>query len=459
VNPESPSWSAARVVGAIRRFWWLITALAVVGGGTAFGISASTTPIFQATASMYFTLDVGATAGDLNQGATYTQNQMLSYGQVATSSRVLQPVINELGLDTTPRLLARDIAVSIPQSTVVLQVQASSPDAQQSADIANAVTRSLVNVVGEIATTAADAKPTVKAEIIDKAVVPRVQALPNKTRDTAIGLFIGLLLGLIAAFLATQFDTRIRTAAVLTQVVGKPVLGTVASRTRGRSRVDTEPLSQTAEDFRRIRSSLAYASVNESIRSLLITSTLPGEGKTTVATNLAKSFAHPQRRLLLIDGDLRKPRVGEYLGLEGSVGLTTVLVGAIPFDEARMSWGEPSFDVLTSGGIPPNPAEVLTSSAMRRMLEGEQTSEYDLVILDSPPVLSVADATLVGPIVDGVVVVVDARKTRRHHAAQTVRDLEAGGARVVGMILNNVKQPKVGRSRYYQEVSRRDAFA
>jgi capsular exopolysaccharide synthesis family protein len=457
VNPETPTWNAARVIVAVRRFWWLITALAIVGGGVAFGASAATTPIFESTASLYFTLDIGATAGDLNQGATYTQNQMLSYGQLATSSRVLQPVIDELGLDTTPRVLARTIAVSIPQSTVVLEVQASSPRAGEAADIANAVTRSLVTVVGEIASTGADSTPSVKAEIIDEAVVPRVQALPNKTLDAAIGLFIGLLVGLIAAFLGTQFDTRIRTVAVLIEAVGKPVLGTVAKRGRGRPRVDTDPLSQTSEDFRRIRSSLTYASLNEPIRSLLVTSTLPGEGKTTVATNLARSFADPQRRTLLVDGDLRKPRVGEYLGVEGSIGLTTVLVGEIAFDDARISWGSPSFDLLASGEIPPNPAEVLTSTAMRRMLDGAATAAYDHIVVDSPPVLSVADATLMGPIVDGVVVVVDARRTRRHHAVQAVRELEAGGARVIGMILNNVEPPRASRSRYYQEVKDRDA--
>jgi capsular exopolysaccharide synthesis family protein len=218
--------------------------------------------------------------------------------------------------------------------------------------------------------------------------------------------------------------------------------------------VDLDPLSQTAEDLRRIRSSLAYASLNDTVRSLLVTSTLPGEGKTTIATNLANSFADPQRRVLLIDGDLRRPRVSEHLGVEGGVGLTTVLLGDVPFDAARMTWGDPDFDVLTSGAIPPNPAEVLTSSAMRHLLDGDATAEYQLIIVDSPPALSVADAALLGPIVDGVIVIVDARRTRRAQAAQTVRDLEAGGARVIGMVLNNVRQPRASRSKYYQDAGR-----
>jgi capsular exopolysaccharide synthesis family protein len=237
--------------------------------------------------------------------------------------------------------------------------------------------------------------------------------------------------------------------------VGKPVLGTVVARRRGRSQIDVDPMGQTADDFRRIRSSLGFAALNEAVRVLLVTSALPGEGKTTVATSLA-TFADPQRRLLLVDGDLRKPRVGEYLGLEGSVGLTTVLVGEVEFAAAKMPWGTPRFDVLTSGDVPPNPAEVLTSAAMRRLLEGDATAEYDLIIVDSPPVLSVADATLLGPIADGVVVVVTAKRTRRGQAAQAVRELEAGGARVIGMILNNVDQPKSRRSRYYEDAASRD---
>lgn len=438
-----------RVVGALRRLWWLVVALGIAGAGVAFGVSASATPIFQSTASLYFTLNQGGDAIDLNQGSTYTQNQMLSFAQLATSSRVLQPVIDDLGLDTTPRLLARTLQISIPQSTVVLEVQAASPDPRMAARVANAVTTSLVDVVREIAPTGADATPTVKAEVIDRAVVPRVQALPNKTRDSAIGLLIGLLLGVLIAIAVTALDTRIRSVDTLTRILDRPVLGTISRAPRkGRGLpVERDPLGQTAEDARRVRSSLAYASLSHPLRSLLVTSALPGDGKTTVAANLAYAMSGVSS-VVIVDADLRRPRVGDYLGVEGSVGLTNVLLGELPFERAKLGWADSDLDVLPSGPIPPNPADVLTSGAMRRLLD-ESLAAYELVIIDSPPVLSVADAALLAPIVDGVVIVIDARRTRQSQAAQTVHQLEAAGARIVGLILNNVKTPRASRSRYY----------
>jgi capsular exopolysaccharide synthesis family protein len=453
LNSESTSWNLTRILGSLRRFWYLIVAFGAIGGAVAFAFSAATTPIYQASSSLYFALNQGGSALDLNQGSAYTQNQMLSFGQLATSSRVLQPVIDKLDLQVTTDELARSISVSIPQSTVILDIQASSTSASESAEIANAVASSLTRVVGEIAPTGADSSPTVNAQIIESATVPTVQALPDKTRDTALGILAGILLGLLEAFTITALDTRIRSVEILGQIVSRPVLGTV-SRVREQNGIEvmvaTDPIGYSAEEFRRIRASLAYASVSDPLRRLLITSSLPGEGKSTVATNLALIMADQQHRILLIDADLRKPRVHEYLGIEGSVGLTTVFVGDVTFEQAKMSWGSGTLDVLTAGLLPPNPAEVLTSVSMRRFL-AEVGSQYDLVIIDSPPVLSVADASLLAPAVDGVVVVVDSVNTRRSQLIRSVKEIENAGGRIVGMILNHTKRSDETKARYYSE--------
>jgi capsular exopolysaccharide synthesis family protein len=183
------------------------------------------------------------------------------------------------------------------------------------------------------------------------------------------------------------------------------------------------------------------------LRTLLITSALPGDGKTTVAANLAYAMSGASS-VLIVDADLRRPRVAEYLGIEGGVGLTDVLLGEVPLERAKLRWSDSDLDILPSGPVPPNPADVLTSAAMRGLLESGLAA-YDVVIVDSPPVLSVADAALLSPLVDGVVVVIDARRTRQSQAVQAVRELESAGARVVGVILNNVKIPRVARSHYY----------
>ncbi|MGV2900241.1 YveK family protein, partial [Microbacterium sp. AGC62] len=139
------------IASSLRKFWWLIVLSAVLGAAGSYGYASLQTPLFQATTSLYFALNQGTSASDLNQGSVYTQSQMLSFAQLATSSRVLDPVIEELDLDTTARALARDIEVSIPQSTVTLRVTGIADDAEASADLANAVADQLIVAVKDVA--------------------------------------------------------------------------------------------------------------------------------------------------------------------------------------------------------------------------------------------------------------------------------------------------------------------
>jgi len=293
VSPESSGWTLGRVWEALKKFWFLVAALTVLGGVVGFAISASVTPIYQSTATLYFSLNQGNTASDLNQGSTYTQNQMLSFPQLASSSRVLQPVIEDLNLDTTPRQLARSMQVTIPLTTVILEIQASSPSPRRAAAIANGVAQSLTKVVSEVSPAAATG-PSISATLVDEAVTPRVQALPNKPRDAVLGAAVGLLLGVLAALAWTLLDTRVPNVNVLSQVVSAPVLGTV-SRERGTNDlgllVAREPLGHMSEEFRRIRSALSYAGVSEKVQRLLITSVNPGEGKSILSSNLGLTLA------------------------------------------------------------------------------------------------------------------------------------------------------------------------
>ncbi|MET0811967.1 MAG: polysaccharide biosynthesis tyrosine autokinase [Microbacterium sp.] len=452
MKQDTSGWTLARIWDALKKFWAIILALTVLGGLVGFGLSASVTPIFQSTATLFFSLSQGNSASDLNQGSTYTQNQMLSFAQLATSSLVLEPVIDELDLDTTPRLLARTIEVTNPLNTVILQIESSSPDPELAADIANAVADSLTEVVEEVSPKSADGAATISAKLVDEAVVPAVQALPNKTRDAVLGAAVGFLLGILAAILWTLLDTRVPNETVLGEVVSAPILGSV-SRVRGANErglyVAREPLGRTSEEFRRIRSALSYAGVSDRVQKLLITSVNPGEGKSTFSSNLALTLAGLRHNVLIVDADLRRPRVAEYFGVEGSVGLTTVLVGEVSFDNAKITRPGTTLDILPSGVIPPNPAEMLTSDAMRHLLD-EAAARYDFIIIDSPPVLSVADANLLAPSADGAIIVVDASKTRRTPLAHAVTSLESSGGRIVGMVLNKVRASGK-RSAYYAE--------
>ena len=454
--PESTTWTLRRLAGSLRKFWFVIIAMAVVGGGAAFGAASLQTPQFQSTASLYFALNQGTNASDLNQGATYTQNQMLSFAQLAVSSRVLEPVIDDLGLDLTVQELARAIQISNPQSTVILKVTASSADPERAAAIANGVADELADVVLEVAPIGPDGKPNISAQTIDAAIVPQFQSSPNKTRDAMLGAIVGGIMGLAFALIAGIMDTRVRNEEILGEVSGAAVLGSIprsALLSRGGITVAQDPMGATAEDFRRVRSALTYANVDSQLHTLLITSASPSEGKSTVAANLAFTLADLRHTVLLIDADLRRPRVHEVAGIDGSVGLTSVLLNESEFKDARYSVPGSSLDILPSGGIAPNPAEILTSEAMSQLIAAA-SEQYDFVVIDSPPILIVADASLLAPLVDGVIVVVAGVKARRAGESDAVRELEAAGARILGAVLNRAR-PDKHRGGYYVTDSER----
>jgi capsular exopolysaccharide synthesis family protein len=199
-----------------------------------------------------------------------------------------------------------------------------------------------------------------------------------------------------------------------------------------------QPNGSAAESFRQVRSGLRFASASHETRSLAITSSIPAEGKTWLATNLAFVLAETGQRVLLIDADLRKPKVADTLGILGVVGLTTVLIDAIPLKNAVQTWPRSTLEILPSGAVPPNPAELLASGRMKELLQ-QVMDEYELVVIDTAPVQVVADATMIAQHVDSVLVVADTTRVRRAQLASTIEALERTGAHVSGVILNRVK--------------------
>lgn len=455
---EQPGgWTLGRAVAALRKFWLVIAAATLVAGVVGFAVANATTPVYQARATLLFSISQVGSASDLNQGSTYTQGQMLSYAQLATSSRVLDPVIEELELDTTPRLLARDVQVTIPEGTSILWVQVTSTSPAGSAETANQIAQSLTTAVDALAPTGGQsASPAISAALIDQAVVPEFQSAPNKPRDAVLGALLGFLLAVLAAFVWALVDTRIPDEDTLDDVVDTPLLGTVSRvprRATGNLFVVDEPLGATSEEFRRIRSALSYVGVSREVERLLVTSSNPSEGKSTFAANLALTLAGLKERVLLIDADLRRPAVAEYFGTEGALGLTSVLIGESTLHEARQPRPGTTLDVLTSGDRVPNPAGLLTSDEMKALLE-QSAREYDHVIVDGAPALSVADANLMAPFMDGVILLVDARRTRRQAVQRAVASLEGSGANLVGIVLNRVKRDRRTSDYYLAEPGR-----
>jgi capsular exopolysaccharide synthesis family protein len=208
------------------------------------------------------------------------------------------------------------------------------------------------------------------------------------------------------------------------------------------------PKSPISEQYRTIRTNVEFASVDQELSTLLVTSSGPSEGKSSTTANLGVVFAQQGKRVLLIDGDLRKPTVHYTFKLDNRIGLSTVLVGDKTLEEAVKETDVPNLDILTCGPIPPNPSELLGSKAMKQMLQIAQET-YDVIIFDTPPVLAVTDAQILANICDGTIIVARSEQTE-YEAIQKAKELlEPANAKMLGIVLNDVPQTKSTTYYYY----------
>jgi polysaccharide biosynthesis transport protein len=268
---------------------------------------------------------------------------------------------------------------------------------------------------------------------------------PRTLFNTLLAAALGMLVVVGVAFLAEQLDDRIKDPEAVQEVAGLSTLGTIAWMTSSRGRKEFYllagllfPRSGFAEAYRTLRTNIEFASVDAPARTLLVTSSAPGEGKTVTASNLAIVFAQSGRRVILVDADLRKPGVDVMFSLPNTRGLTDMLRHeSISVDAVANPTEQDNLRVVTTGPLPPNPAELLGSKRMQTVLE-RLRQDSDLVIFDSPPLLAVADAAVLSSFLDGTVMVIDAAKGRRRIVRMGRETLSRAGATVLGAVLNRV---------------------
>lgn len=444
----------SKFVRLLQRGWLLVVATLLAGGGIGYLSVIATTPEYQATTELYVTVSVGSTSMDILQGGTAAQEKVQSYVSVATSTRVLEPVIDELKLDTTPARLAAQVRASTPIQSVLIDVTVTDIDPTVSAKIANAIADNLSKVVSDDLENASgtDAVP-VDMTVLTPATAPTSPSSPHPAVNIAAGLVLGGFVGFALIALRASLDTRLRDREDVSETISSPLLAQMSfdrSAAEHPLVVHDDPHAPRAEAFRRLRTNLQFLEMGKQGRSFVVTSSLPGEGKSTTASNLAITIAESGARVVLIDGDLRRPRVDKALGIEGAVGLTDVLVGQAELSDVLQPWGFGGLAILPAGNIPPNPTELLGSQAMALVLD-ELAGAFDYVIIDAPPLLPVTDATILAKVTSGALLVVAMGRTTRKQLETARASLDAANAACLGVVINKARQ--TGSDRYSSNYS------
>lgn len=423
----------------LRKSWVLIAVLLFVGIGAAAGYSILQTPKYSSSAKVFVSTSGGSTVSDLQQGNTFTQQRVKTYADLATTPIVLLPVISELGLDVSSSELAAMITASAPLDTTLIEISVTNVDAALAAQIATSVSESLTLAVENIETSTSDAANVspVKLTLVQHAEVPQKPVSPNIPLNIALGGLVGLALGIGLAVLRETLDNRIRNERDVELITDVPILGGIVFDGKARERpliVHDDPRSPRAESFRTLRTNLQFLDVGRENRAFVITSSIQSEGKSTTAANLAIALADTGARVLLVDADLRRPKVHEYLGLEGAVGLTDLLIGRAEPEDVIQPWGKGDLFVLPAGKIPPNPSELLGSDALVNLIS-EFNRAFDVVLFDAAPLLPVTDAAILARTVGGTIVVCAAGRTHKNQLKGAFTALENVDAPVSGVVL------------------------
>lgn len=424
----------------------LTTLLAVLG---AVVLTLLTTPMYQASTRLYVsTTTSGASVTDLYQGNRLSQERVLSYTELLKGETLAQRTIDKLGLDIDANSLQENVTASAKPDTVLIDVAVRDASPVRTRDIANAMSDEFVTMARELETPEDGARPDARVVVEQRASIPTTPVSPNLTRNLLVGLVLGVLLGIGIAVLRDLLDNTVKDRQAFEEITGVGLVGNIPLDKERRK----EPAisfgndnSAIAESFRKLRTNLQFLAVDNPPRVIVVTSSMPSEGKSTTAINIALVLAEAEHSVLLVDGDMRRPKLSEYLGLVGEVGLSTVLSGAASLSDVLQKTSYPGLTVMTSGATPPNPSELLGSMAAKKLL-AEMRAHFDYVIIDSSPLLAVTDAAVLATNSDGVLIMSRFGQTKREQLAHAVGSLEDVGAPVLGAVFTMT--PERGGSAY-----------
>ena len=433
----------------LRRRWPLILACLVLTVAAAAVLTLRATPQYESTARLFISTSSRDT-GEAYQGGLFSTQRVQSYADLATGEDLADRVIDDLGLDSNAGELAKRVTAEAVPETVLLELSVTDPDPEMARLLAQTFAEELQDVVAELETPPGRNNPVLKATIVDGAKEPTVPVSPQPLRNLGLAAVLGLLLGFGLAVLREMLDTTVKSADDVAQATDAPIMAGIAYDPATKQKPLVTSLRShepRVEAFRVLRTNLQFVDIDSASKAFVVTSSVPAEGKSTSAVNIAIAMAQAGHSVCLLDGDLRRPQMARLLELEDSVGVTTVLLGKIGLDDAIQKHEASDLHVLASGAIPPNPAELLQSQHMADLL-AELRRRYSTIVIDAPPLLPVTDAALLAAQTDGALLVVRHGKTTRDQLSGAHERLASVGAKPLGVVLNMVPRKRGGAYGY-----------
>lgn len=419
----------ATVLGLVAAYLWTLTRPVV----------------YTATSTGVVSAGNSSTVADAMAGSTLAASKVEAYSSLVNTRGVGERIVEDLGLSLDPSAVAGALTPSGNVSSGLMYISANASTPLEAQQLADAAMKATSEEALDLETRGVEGRSSaIELRPLQSALLPGAPSSPNLPLNLLVGAAIGLGVGFAMAFFRRRLDSRVRIASEVEQLTGTGVLGVIpdSSELGSRRSKKLDSRGPASEAIRHLRTNLRFVDVDNPPRSVIITSANQNEGKSTVASTLARMLAASGQPTILVDADLRRPNVATLLSLEDSVGLTQVLAGDVTLDEVLQESDQPGLVVLTAGRIPPNPSEMLGSRRMKELIE-ELERDY-FVILDAPPLLPVTDAGLLSTQADGAVLVLYVGRTFKEQAALCRKILDQVGGNLLGTVLNRAPRKGMG---------------
>ena len=444
----TPAAGTRDILRALGARWLTIVATTLAGTVAALGYSLLATPVYQAT-TRFFVSAEATSASDVYQSNLASQQRVASYSELLVGRALAKRVIDQLGLPFAPEDLIGRIDASSRPNTVLIDAMVSDTSPARARDIAASIAEQFPDLVDELETPPDGGTASATVSVAEEPEMPTAPVSPKSVRNVGLGLTIGLLLGIITAIVRDRMDNTVTDRTALAAATDSVPIGSIPydrkidKAVTGPFRTSTAPV---AEAYREVRMNLRLLSVDNPPKVIVVTSAVAGEGKSTTALGLAQALAEQGHRVVVVDGDLRRPRLAVALGVVGAAVVSSVLAHEATLDEVVQPSEHEDVWVLVSGPVPPNPSELLGSAAARSML-ADLRAAFDYVVIDSPPVLPVTDGAVLATEADGAILVTRHGATPKDDVAHAAAKLDTVGATLLGVVLTGV--PHSGRRDRY----------